>query len=79
VVTVADSFDAMTSLRPYRPALSYETAVQELVDWKGRQFDPDVVDALVAAFPNAAALPVATSEVGPLHPPAEAEEVPRAR
>ena len=75
VVTVADSFDAMISLRPYRPALSFEVAVKELEDWKGRQFDPAVVDALVAAFPNAASLPVATSGARPLHLPAEAEEV----
>jgi putative nucleotidyltransferase with HDIG domain len=78
VVTVADSFDAMTSLRPYRPALSFETAVKELEDWKGRQFDPAVVDALVAEFPNAASLPVATSEARSLHLPAMAEEVRRA-
>jgi putative nucleotidyltransferase with HDIG domain len=75
VVTVADSFDAMTSLRSYRSALSFEVAVKELEDWKGRQFDASVVDALVAAFPNAASLPVATSDVRPLHLPAEAEGV----
>ena len=73
VVTVADSFDAMTSLRPYRPALSIERAVQELVDWKGRQFDPEIVDALVAAFPTAASLPQATSDARPLHLPTAEE------
>jgi putative nucleotidyltransferase with HDIG domain len=78
VVTVADSFDAMTSLRPYRPAMSIEAAIEELQVWKGRQFDPHVVDALVAAFPTAASLPVATSEVQPLHLPAPADEVRRA-
>jgi response regulator RpfG family c-di-GMP phosphodiesterase len=77
VVTVADSFDAMTSLRPYRPALSIEQAVQELVDWKGRQFDADIVDALVAEFPDAASLPVATTDSSPPHLPA-ANEVRRA-
>ena len=74
VVTVADSFDAMTSLRSYRPAMSIEKAIEELEVWKGRQFDPDVVDALMAAFPTAASLPVATSEIRPLHLPA-AEQV----
>ena len=77
VVTVADSFDAMTSLRPYRPAMSIEKAMEELQVWRERQFDPRVVDALVAAFPNAASLPVATSEIQPLHLPA-AEDVRRA-
>jgi HD-GYP domain-containing protein (c-di-GMP phosphodiesterase class II) len=78
VVTVADSFDAMTSLRSYRPAMSIEKAIEELQVWKGRQFDPDVVDALIAAFPTAASLPVATSEIRPLHLPTPAEEFRRA-
>jgi putative nucleotidyltransferase with HDIG domain len=72
IVTVADSFDAMTSVRPYRPAMSIEKAMEELQVWKGRQFAPDVVDALVAAFPTAASLPVATAEVRPLHLPSAA-------
>jgi cyclic di-GMP phosphodiesterase len=78
VVTVADSFDAMTSLRPYRPAMSLEAAIKELQVWKGRQFDSEIVDALIAAFPNAASLPVATSEVRPLHLPAAADDGRRA-
>ena len=72
-MTVADSFDAMTSVRPYRPAMSIEKAIEELKAWKGRQFAAEVVDALVAAFPTAASLPVATSEVRPLHLPTAAE------
>ena len=47
IVSVADTFDAMTTKRPYRPALSYEVAVQELVKNKGSQFDPEVVDAFI--------------------------------
>jgi putative nucleotidyltransferase with HDIG domain len=47
VVSVADSFDAMTSDRPYRKALSYSEAMAILLEEKGRQFDPQVVDALV--------------------------------
>src|SRR6266516_1275982 len=35
VVTIADSFDAMTSVRPYRPALSVQRALQELEEGKG--------------------------------------------
>ena len=52
VVTVADSFDAMTSARPYRPPLSVHKAIQELEEGKGVQFDPSVVDAFLAAFPD---------------------------
>ena len=69
IVTVADSFDAMTSLRPYRPALSVPKAMVELEDGKGMQFDPGAVQAFLRAFPDAASLPVATPEVRPLHLP----------
>src|SRR5213080_1054190 len=67
VVTVADSFDAMTSVRPYRPALSVQKAMQELEEMKGVQFDPQVVTGFLAAFPDHAALPVTTPEARPLH------------
>jgi len=43
VVAVADAFDAMTSVRPYRPAAGTEAAVAELERCAGTQFDPDVV------------------------------------
>ncbi|HLA12957.1 MAG TPA: HD domain-containing phosphohydrolase [Pyrinomonadaceae bacterium] len=45
IFSVADAFDAMTSDRVYRRAKSYEAAAQELDDWSGRQFDPQVVAA----------------------------------
>jgi putative nucleotidyltransferase with HDIG domain len=45
VVAVADAFDAMTSDRPYRRALPFETARQEIRDGAGTQFDPSIVDA----------------------------------
>jgi HD-GYP domain-containing protein (c-di-GMP phosphodiesterase class II) len=43
VVAVADAFDAMTSLRPYRPAAGVEAAAAELERCAGTQFDPEVV------------------------------------
>ena len=46
IVTACDAFDAMTSTRSYRFALSVETAVEELVRCSGTQFDPDVVAIL---------------------------------
>jgi putative two-component system response regulator len=49
IAAAADSFDAMTSDRPYRPGLSMEEAIAELVRCRGTQFDPCVVDAVVAA------------------------------
>jgi len=69
VVTVADSFDAMTSLRPYRPALSVANALEQLEEGKGVQFDPGAVQAFLRAFPDATSLPVASPEVRPLHLP----------
>jgi cyclic di-GMP phosphodiesterase len=45
---IADSFDAMTSERPYRAALSYEAASQEILRCSGSQFDPEVVAAFLA-------------------------------
>lgn len=47
IFSVADTFDAMTSTRPYRNALSFDVAREEIVRCKGTQFDPDVVDAFL--------------------------------
>lgn len=43
IFAVADALDAMTSERPYRPALSLERALREVEAGAGRQFDPEVV------------------------------------
>jgi ribonuclease P protein subunit RPR2 len=45
IFTVADALDAMTSDRPYRSARTWDEAAAEIVGERGRQFDPDVVDA----------------------------------
>jgi HD-GYP domain-containing protein (c-di-GMP phosphodiesterase class II) len=42
IITVVDSFDAMTSDRPYRNGMSVENAVERLKDGMGSQFDPTV-------------------------------------
>jgi putative nucleotidyltransferase with HDIG domain len=47
MLAVVDTFDAMTSNRPYRKALSVEESVAEIVRNRGTQFDPEVVDAFV--------------------------------
>ena len=49
LLAVADAFDAMTSSRPYRRALSVEVARQQLRDNSGTQFDPEVVDLFMRA------------------------------
>ncbi len=45
IFTVADALDAITSDRPYRPARTWDEAAAEILGQRGRQFDPDVVDA----------------------------------
>jgi putative nucleotidyltransferase with HDIG domain len=47
ILNVSDAFDAMTSDRPYRRALSVEAALQELRRGAGSQFDQAVVDCLL--------------------------------
>jgi putative nucleotidyltransferase with HDIG domain len=47
IVTCTDAFDAMTSDRAYRKALSKEKALEELRSCSGTQFDPDVVSVLI--------------------------------
>ncbi|MBI5554305.1 MAG: HD domain-containing protein [Elusimicrobia bacterium] len=42
VIAVADTYDAMTSERPYRPALSTEIALAEIKRCSGTQFDPEI-------------------------------------
>lgn len=49
IIAVADSFDAMTSNRPYRAGLSLEVAFDELRKYSGSQFDPQIVEAFFAA------------------------------
>jgi putative two-component system response regulator len=48
IVAVADTFDAMTSERPYRPGAPLDATLAELRRCAGHQFDPDPVDAFVA-------------------------------
>jgi hypothetical protein len=47
ILSVADSFDAMTSTRSYRVALTQDYAFSELRHHAGSQFDPEVVEAFV--------------------------------
>lgn len=49
IVMIADAFDAMTSTRAYRKALSQDVAFQELRDKAGIQFHPECVEALIRA------------------------------
>ncbi len=50
IIAVADTFDAVTTDRPYRKALSFEKAFEELKKYSGKQFDATVVDAFFMAW-----------------------------
>ncbi len=52
IIAVADTFDAMTSDRPYRSALPSETAFTELQAVAGTQLDPRVVQAFLRVYPK---------------------------
>jgi HD-GYP domain-containing protein (c-di-GMP phosphodiesterase class II) len=43
LLTIADSWDAMTSERVYKKGMPAEEAIQELIKFSGKQFDPDLV------------------------------------
>jgi len=50
IIIAADAWDAMTSDRPYRPALSVDNALREIAGGRGTQFHPDVADAVIELF-----------------------------
>jgi putative nucleotidyltransferase with HDIG domain len=50
IIAVADAFDSMTSTRAYRKATRIPDAIAELRKGAGKQFDPELVDAFIAAL-----------------------------
>ncbi|SCJ98916.1 Probable diguanylate cyclase YcdT [uncultured Clostridium sp.] len=55
VLTVVDSFDAMTSNRPYNRRKSYEEGIEELRKCSGAQFDPEIAKAFIEVIESNAA------------------------
>ncbi|WP_127813283.1 HD-GYP domain-containing protein [Bacillus thuringiensis] len=51
IVAIADAFDAMTSSRAYRSALSPEEAYRRIIEGSGTQFDPSMVEVFKKVFP----------------------------
>jgi len=50
ILSVADVIEAMSSHRPYRPALGFAAAKDEIVNKRSEIYDPDVVDACIRVF-----------------------------
>ena len=50
IIAVADAYDAMGSDRPYRKKLNKDKILKELKDQSGKQFDPEVVKALISVL-----------------------------
>jgi HD-GYP domain-containing protein (c-di-GMP phosphodiesterase class II) len=45
---LCDTYDALTSKRPYKEPFTHNTAIQIIKNERGKQFDPDLVDAFLA-------------------------------
>jgi putative nucleotidyltransferase with HDIG domain len=50
ILAAADAYDAMTSDRPYRKAMSRDAAIENIRKEKGAQFHPDIADALISVL-----------------------------
>ena len=50
LMTIADVFDALISVRVYKSAMSFSKTREIIANERGRQFDPDITDAFMAGF-----------------------------
>lgn len=50
IILIADTFDAMTSTRPYRKGLPFDVAFAELREFAGTQFDPQIVEKFISCM-----------------------------
>jgi putative nucleotidyltransferase with HDIG domain len=64
LMAVADAYDAMTSSRPYRNALSPKKAISQLLASRGSQFDPEVVDLFIACEEKMPFCPLSANPAG---------------
>jgi putative nucleotidyltransferase with HDIG domain len=65
IIACCDAFNAMTTTRPYRKAMSSPVALAELAEHAGAQFDPLVVEALCAVVARSSGVSVATAVDAP--------------
>jgi len=50
IILISDTFDAMTSTRPYRKGLPFDVAFAELREFAGTQFDPMIVEKFISCM-----------------------------
>jgi len=74
IVTVADTFDAMTTTRPYQKAMEIAFVISRIQSLVGSRFEPSVVAAFMRAYEKRRIVPIAVST-----PPQEEAEEPMLR
>ncbi|MBI3353623.1 MAG: HD-GYP domain-containing protein, partial [Nitrospirae bacterium] len=50
IIALADTYDAMTSERPYQKAMNQLSVIGKIKEWSGSRFDPDIVTAFISAI-----------------------------
>lgn len=63
IVTVADVFDALTSVRPYKDAWPFEKAISYLREYSGKLFDPECVEAFLRQIEEVRRISIALGDV----------------
>jgi len=66
IAALADVFDALTSVRPYKKAWTVEAAVELIKENRGKHFDPELVDIFLQQLPAILQIRERFDEVGPL-------------
>ncbi|WP_026244517.1 HD-GYP domain-containing protein [Dasania marina] len=67
IAAIADCYDAITSTRPYAPAISPVTAIKKLYDWRGHAFQSELIEEFIQAigiFPAGTLVELSSGEVG---------------
>jgi putative nucleotidyltransferase with HDIG domain len=80
IVAVADTFDAMTTTRPYQKAMEITYVLERMRSFVGKKFDEEIVEALIAAYEEGRIRPNMSSqsppEAKPLPPKPQSAHVP---
>ena len=63
LLAIADAYESMTSLRPYRKPMSHRDAIKELKKCAGTQFNPELVDKFIRAMLSQKAKPLRGNQI----------------